>query len=121
MHIRYRQAVCLALALTMPGTTVVYAQQPVATDLTAPAITVPAGSVEVPERTEVKVELQEDLKSGANKTGEEVPYKLAEDVYGPGHVLLMTAGTAAFGKITKSSRRGMFGKAGIYVRLYLDR
>jgi hypothetical protein len=111
MQIRSRQIVCAALALTSPITTV-YAQQPAATDLTAPAVAVPAGCVEVPERTEVKVELQEDLKSGANKTGEEVPYKLSEDVYGPGHVLLIPAGALAFGKITKSSRRGMFGKAG---------
>jgi len=111
MQQRFLQTVCLALVLSVLTPTV-YAQQPVATDLTAPPITVSAGTVEVPERTEIKVELQQDLKSGANKTGEEVPYKLAQDVYGPGHVLLIPAGTMAFGKITKSSRRGMFGKAG---------
>ena len=71
-----------------------------------------AGKIVLPERTEVRVRLNQEIKSGANKTGEEVPFVVDSDVYGPGHILLITQGTAAYGKITKSSRRGMFGKAG---------
>lgn len=70
------------------------------------------GKVVLPERTEVRVRLNTELKSGANKEGEEVPFVVDSDVYGPGHVLMIMQGTAAYGKVTQSSRRGMFGKAG---------
>ena len=66
----------------------------------------------LPERTEVRVRLQEDLKSGANKEGEEVPFVVAADVYGPNHILLIPAGANAYGKVTKSSRRDWLGKPG---------
>lgn len=68
--------------------------------------------VVVPERTEVRVTLNDEIKSGLNKTNEEVAYTVASDVYSPDHKLLIPAGTPAFGTITKSSRRGMFGKGG---------
>ena len=71
-----------------------------------------AGKVVLPERTEVRLRLNTELKSGANKEGEEVPFVVDSDVYGPGHVLMIMQGTAAYGKVTQSSRRGMFGKAG---------
>ncbi len=71
-----------------------------------------SGKIVLPERTEVKLTLKEDLKSGSNQVGEEVPFEVENDVYGPNHVLLIPAGTAAYGKVTQSSRRGMFGKAG---------
>jgi len=70
------------------------------------------GKIVLPERTEVRMRLNEDLKSGANKEGEEVPFSVASDVYGPGHVLLIPAGASAYGKVTKSSRRNFFGKPG---------
>lgn len=70
------------------------------------------GKIVLPERSEVRLRLGNDLKSGANKTGEEVPFTVANDVYGPGHVLMIMQGAAAYGKVTQSSRRGMFGKAG---------
>ena len=41
-----------------------------------------------------------------------MPFEVAKDVYGPGHVLLIAADTPAFGKVIESSRRGMFGKSG---------
>lgn len=76
------------------------------------AIVVPAGEVDIPEGTQVHVSLLKNLKSGGNKAGEEVPFEVAKDVYGPGRVLLIAADTLAFGKIVESSRRGMFGKSG---------
>lgn len=66
----------------------------------------------VPERTEVRVTLNDEIKSGSNKSGEEIAYTVASDVYSADHKLLIPAGTPAFGTITKSSRRGMFGKGG---------
>jgi len=80
--------------------------------ITAPAAAVPAGKVDVPEGTQVHVSLLKNLKSGGNKAGEEVPFEVAKDIYGPGHVLLIAADTPAFGKVVESSRRGMFGKSG---------
>lgn len=41
-----------------------------------------------------------------------MPFEVAKDIYGPGHVLLIAADTPAFGKVVESSRRGMFGKSG---------
>lgn len=66
----------------------------------------------IPERTEVRVELEQDLRSGGDKVGEEVDYKVLDDVYDANHALLIPAGTPAYGRVTKSSRRGMFGKPG---------
>ena len=75
-------------------------------------MTVTAGKADIPEGTQVHVSLLKDLKSGGNKAGEEVPFEVGRDIYGPGHVLLIAADTPAFGKIIESSRRGMFGKSG---------
>lgn len=73
-----------------------------------------ASKVVLPESTEIKLTLEKSLKSGAEKVGEEVPYEVARDVYTPfpDHILLIPAGTPAFGKVTRSSRRGMLGKGG---------
>ena len=76
----------------------------------APAVA--AGQVSVPEGTVVHLALLKDLKSGGSKGGEDVPFEVSQDVYGPGHALLIAAGTPAYGKIMESSRRGIFGKAG---------
>ena len=76
----------------------------------APAVT--TSQVSIPEGTAVHLALLKDLKSGGNKGGEDVPFEVSQDVYGPGHALLIAAGTPAYGKITESSRRGIFGKAG---------
>lgn len=81
----------------------------------AVAQTVPAiapSQIPIPEGTLVHLALLKDLKSGGSKGGEEVPFEVSQDVYGPGHVLLIAANTPAFGKIQESSRRGIFGKAG---------
>jgi hypothetical protein len=75
---------------------------------------VPVGRLVLPEKTEIKLTLEKDLKSGADKAGETVPYEVDRDVYSPfpSHVLLIPAGAKAFGKVIKSSRRGMLGKSG---------
>lgn len=70
------------------------------------------GKVTVPERTEVRVSLRQDLKSGASKEGAEVPFEVDRDVYGPNNKLLIRAGTPAYGKVTESKRRGILGKSG---------
>lgn len=77
-------------------------------------VTPSSSKVVLPESTEIKLTLEKSLKSGADKVGEEVPYEVARDVYTPfpAHILLVPAGTPAFGKVTRSSRRGMLGKAG---------
>lgn len=82
------------------------AQEPAATDSTA------TNRIVLPERAEVRVKIDKEIKSGADKTGDEVPFEVEDDVYSPSHVLLIATGTKAFGKITQSSRRGMFGKGG---------
>lgn len=70
------------------------------------------GKVTIPERTEVRLSLRQDLKSGASKEGSEVPFEVNRDVYGPNNQLLIRAGTPAYGKVVESKRRGIFGKSG---------
>ena len=72
----------------------------------------PSGKVLIPEGTLIHITLLKDLKSGADKSGEEVPFEVSKDVFGPGHVLLIAEQTQTFGKIIESSRRGIFGKSG---------
>lgn len=81
---------------------------------TGSAAALPGGKIVLPEGTEIKLTLEKSLKSGAEKVGEEVPYEVARDVYTPfpAHILLIPSGTPAFGKVTRSSRRGMLGKGG---------
>lgn len=111
-----RAASALALCLTLAHPSARAQAPAVPTPVVVPAVQQSAaaanGKIVLPERTEVRMRLGADLKSGANKTGEEVPFTVANDVYGPGHVLTIMQGAAAYGKITQSSRRGMFGKAG---------
>jgi hypothetical protein len=75
-------------------------------------VAVTPDTISIPEGTAVHLALLKDLKSGGNKGGEDVPFEVSQDVYGPGHILLLATGTPAYGKITESSRRGIFGKAG---------
>ena len=86
-----------------------------ATSIIQPAVaqTATASSqVSIPEGTLVHLTLLKELKSGGSKGGEDVPFEVSQDVYGPGHVLLIAANALAFGKIQESSRRGIFGKGG---------
>ena len=79
---------------------------------TAPTVAPTSNQVSIPEGTPVHLALLKELKSGGNKGGEDVPFEVSQDVYGPGRVLLIAANTPAYGKIQESSRRGIFGKAG---------
>jgi hypothetical protein len=74
----------------------------------------PGDKFVLPEKTEIKLTLDQDLKSGDDKVGETVHYLVERDVYlhSPRETLVIPAGTPAFGKVTKSSRRGMIGKSG---------
>ncbi len=70
------------------------------------------GKIILPERTQVKLILDEDLKSGSAKSGDEVDYELENDLYTPDRQLVAPAGTKAYGRVLQSSGHGMFGKAG---------
>ncbi len=105
-------ATAASLAIALPlAAGAAWAQTPAPNAAPAAAVAAP-GKVIVPERTEVKLTLKEELRSGKSKTGQEVPFAVAQDVFGPGRVLLIEAGTLAYGKVTGSRKRGMFGKAG---------
>lgn len=71
-----------------------------------------ADKVTIPERTEVKLSLKKELKSGDVKEGAEVPFEVVRDVLGSKNELLIRAGTPAYGKVTESKRRGILGKPG---------
>jgi len=65
----------------------------------------------IPEGTAIHVTLQEDLKSGAAKTDEAVPFTVANDTTTP-NGLVIRAGTPAVGHVTQSVRHGLIGKPG---------
>ena len=75
-------------------------------------ISVLAGTLPVPDGTEVHFTLMQDLKSGGDKAGEVVSFQVSQDVYSPSRELLIAADTPAYGKVTQSNRRGMFGQGG---------
>jgi len=87
-------------------------EAPVPAPNSTATIKVQAGQILIPERTEARMELEQDVKSGADKVGDEVKFKTVNDMYDDNHALLIPAGTDAYGAITRSSRRGMFGKSG---------
>ena len=66
----------------------------------------------IPERTEVKLSLLTDMRSGAAKENAEVPFEVEKDVKDDKGNLLIKAGTPAFGKVLKSKRHGAFGAPG---------
>jgi hypothetical protein len=66
----------------------------------------------LPEGTPIEVSLDADLRSGGSKAGETVPFHVVSDVASPGHIVLVTAGSPAYGQVIRSARRGLFGKAG---------
>jgi hypothetical protein len=80
--------------------------------IAALAMPASASPVKLPERTSIRVRLLETLVSGGKKKGEEVRFEVVDDIFGPQHELLIAKGAPAFGTITRSSGRGMFGKAG---------
>jgi TolB-like protein len=68
--------------------------------------------VKVADGTIVKLKLLKELRSGASQTGELVPYSVLTDVVGPNGEVLIAKGARGAGKVTRSKKRGMFGKAG---------
>jgi hypothetical protein len=64
------------------------------------------------EGTLILLQTQEKMVSGQVAEGAPVRYKIARDVVGPGGKLLVAYGDFAEGRVTRSRRRGMFGKAG---------
>lgn len=72
----------------------------------------PAARIIIPELTEVPVTLKDEIQSGANVKGSELLFFVTRDVYGPGHVLLITRGTPAVGRIVESKKYQSFGRAG---------
>ena len=71
-----------------------------------------AAPVVLKEGTLVMLQTQEKLVSGQIAEGAPVRYKVVRDVVGPGGKLLVAYGDFAEGRVTRSRRRGMFGKAG---------
>lgn len=71
-----------------------------------------AAPVKLAERTPVKVTIMENLVSGQGKPDDEITFQLSDDIYGPGHELLATKGTPAYGHIIRSKKHGIFGKSG---------
>jgi hypothetical protein len=64
------------------------------------------------EGTLVLLQTEEKMVSGHTPEGAAVRYKVVRDVVAPGGQLLVAYGAHGDGKVTRSRRRGMFGKAG---------
>ena len=71
-----------------------------------------SGAAVLPKGTPVRLRLENDLRSGRDKVGEPVLFTVAQDVYGPNHVLLLPHGAIAYGHVTASSGRGAFSRNG---------
>ncbi len=90
----------------------------VSADSAAPAVTpgsVTPGSVTasvLPKGTIVRLRLDTDLEAGQSKPGDTVRFTVDRDVYGANHVLLLTRGMEADGKVTKSTAHDRFGRRG---------
>ena len=74
--------------------------------------TTPTSVTVIPERTEVFLAVEDDMKSGDIKEGEEVRYTVSRDVSDPQSHVLIKAGWPAYGVVNQSKRRGIFGKSG---------
>jgi len=62
--------------------------------------------------TIVRLRIETDLEAGRSKPGDPVQFTVDRDVYGPDHVLLLTRGMAATGKVTASTEHDRFGRRG---------
>lgn len=76
-----------------------------------PAVT-PGSTVVLPKGTIVRLRLDTELKAGDSKPGDPVQFTVDRDVYGPNHVLLLTKGMAATGKVLASTEYDRFGRRG---------
>jgi len=73
---------------------------------------VASGPVVIPERTEIRLIIDQDLKSGQAKENEEVRYLVKRDITDDKGRILIKSDTPAYGRITQSKRHGAFGAAG---------
>ena len=62
--------------------------------------------------TIVRLRLDTDLEAGTSKPGDTVQFTVDRDVYGPDHILLLTKGMTATGKVTASTEHDRFGRRG---------
>ncbi len=77
------------------------------------ASAVPAGSTAVlPKGASVRLRLDTDLKAGESKVGDPVQFLVDQNVYGPNHLLLLSKGAVATGKVTASTAHDLFGRRG---------
>lgn len=74
--------------------------------------TAPIQPVTLKEGTAILLQTTEKMVSGRVAEGSTVRYRVARDILGPDGSLLIAYGNFAQGKVTRSRRRGMFGKAG---------
>lgn len=78
-----------------------------------PAATPGSVSADVlPKGTIVRLRLETDLEAGSSKPGDSVQFTVDRDVYGANHVLLLTKGMEATGKVTASTAHDRFGRRG---------
>ncbi len=64
------------------------------------------------ERTPILLQTEEKLLSGHTKEGSAIRLKVVRDITGPSGVVLIEYAATAHGTVTRSRRRGAFGKAG---------
>ena len=60
----------------------------------------------------VRLRLETDLEAGRSKPGDPLHFTVDRDVYSSGHVLLLTRGMTATGKVTASTEHDRFGRRG---------
>ena len=76
-----------------------------------PAVTTGSTAV-LPKGTIVRLRLDTDLKAGETKAGQQVTFTVDQDVYGPNHILLLTKGMPATGRVLTSTEHDLFGRRG---------
>ena len=64
------------------------------------------------EGTPILLHTEEKMVSGRTAEGSAARFRVARDIVGPGRQVLIGYGDLAQGRVTRSRRRGMFGKAG---------
>jgi hypothetical protein len=104
------------LSVLSTSNTAAQAQQQPPPAQTAPVNAPPPGAPpaiqRIPDGTEVRVALDQDLKSGSTKTGSDVHFTITRDVRGMDGVVLIPAGSPAVGHVEQSHGAGFIGKPG---------
>ncbi len=74
--------------------------------------TVTLTQVTLKERTPVLLRTTKEMVSGKVPVGSTVTFVVARDVFGPNNEMLIEYGAPAYGKVTRSRKRGMLGRRG---------